>query len=171
MEHLSLTRRIRSRALDSVGAHPWNAGGERRCRHQLEMLPVSGPGASEHSPFPVSTVWLLSRDAALCCSGSHYSQRSRPNTQSPRDAEHMAWLKKCSPAQRNRKCHRDKNTWLEAGCSVELSLPLKHVSTATVKPSAKHENGRRLDHIPLNGVPSPDVPHAHVKYQSACSSY
>lgn len=36
---------------------------------------------------------------------------------------------------------------------MELSLSLKHVNTANVKPSAKHENGSSLYHIPLNDTP------------------
>lgn len=48
---------------------------------------------------------------------------------------------------------RDKNTWLLPGFSMESSLSLKHVSIANVKPSAKHENGGSLDHIPLNDAP------------------
>lgn len=57
---------------------------------------------------------------------------------------------------------------------MKLSLSLKHVSQTNIKPSAAHENSSGLDHIPLDDTPPPTLsaqPHAHMKYQIACSSY
>lgn len=79
----------------------------------------TGPGHA----LPPPNMAAVQGDSDLYHSGSHYSQGSRRNTPIPCGAEHMAWLKKCSPAQRTEHVPETKTAgWSQA--SQQNHLPL-----------------------------------------------
>lgn len=109
-------------------------------------------------------------DSDLCCLGSHYSQGSRRNTQNPCGAEHMAWLKKCSPAQRIDYISETKT----AGCSQDSQQNDPHLGSpwTWIMSRLSMTTGAVTTTFPwVTPPPTPALPHAFVKYQIACSSY
>lgn len=114
--------------------------------------------------------WLLSRETLTFASlGSHYSQGSRRNTRSPCGAEHMAWLKKCSPARIIYISGTKTAGWNRGSRHSD-----PHLGSAWTQITSRLSmiTGAVETTFPwVTPPPTPALPRAFVKYQIAWSSY